>query len=254
MRNKPPVTQQEYRLDPTTTLVSTTDLQSRITYCNPAFVQVSGYAAAALVGQTHNLVRHPDMPAEAFRDLWATLKAGAPWTALVKNRRQDGDHYGVRANVTPVLEAGQVTGYMSVRTVSSRDEVAQADALHAAMRAEAAAGALVYALQQGELRVAGPRGQLARALRPGLGGQLLLTALAGSAASAAVSLPLASLGWWAALPASLLIGSGVAVWMRRLALAPIRNAVAVVRRMSAGDLKQTLQADRLDEAGQLARA
>ena len=69
MRNKPPVTQQECRLDPTTTLVSTTDLQSRITYCNPAFAQVSGYAAEALVGQTHNLVRHPDMPGEALRDL-----------------------------------------------------------------------------------------------------------------------------------------------------------------------------------------
>ena len=253
MRNKPPVTQQEYRLDPTTTLVSTTDLQSRITYCNPAFAQVSGYAAEALVGQTHNLVRHPDMPAEAFRDPWATLKAGAPWTALVKNRRQDGDHYWVRANVTPVLEAGRVTGFMSVRTVPSRDEVAQAEALYATMRAEAAAGALVHTLQQGELRVARLRGQLARALRPGLDGQLLLTALAGSVASAAVSLPLASLGWWAALPASLLIGSGVAVWLHRLALAPIRNAVTVVRRMSAGDLKQTLQADRLDAAGQLAR-
>ncbi len=171
----------------------------------------------------------------------------------MKNRRQDGDHYWVRANVTPVLEAGRVTGFMSVRTVPNRDEVAQAEALYATMRAEAAAGALVHTLQQGELRVAGLRGQLARALRPGLDGQLLLTALAGSVASAAVSLPLASLGWWAALPASLRIGSGVAVWLRRLALAPIRNAVAVVRRMSAGDLKQTLQADRLDEAGQLAR-
>ena len=94
-----------------------------------------------MLGQPHNLVRHPDLPAEAFRDLWATLKAGEPWTALVKNRRKNGDPYWVRANVTPVLEAGQVTGYMSVRTVASRDEVAQAEPLYAQMREQAAAGA-----------------------------------------------------------------------------------------------------------------
>ncbi len=253
MRKNLPVTQQEYRLDPATTLVSTTDLQSHITYCNPAFVRVSGYTTEELIGQPHNLVRHPDMPAEAYRDMWATLKAGAPWTALVKNRRKDGDHYWVRANVTPVLEAGRVAAYMSVRTVPGRDEVAQAEALYATMRAEAAAGALVHTLHQGELKAAGLGGLLARAMRPGLGGQLLLAALAGSTASAAASLWLTGLGWWAALSASLLIGGAVAVWMRKLALAPLRQAVTVVRRMSAGDLSQTLQAGRQDEAGQLAR-
>ena len=155
-------------------------------------MQVSDYTAEALVGQPHKLVRHTDRSAEACRDLWATLKSGPPWTALVKNRRKDGDHYRVRANVTPVLEVGRVTGYMSLHTVPSRDQVAQADRLHTAMRAEAAAGTLVHTLQQGELQVAGLRGQLARALRPGLGGQRMLVALAGSAASAVAKPP----AWW----------------------------------------------------------
>ena len=141
MRDNGHVTQQEYLLPADTTLVATTDLRSHITDCNPAFIEASGYSREALLGQPHNLVRHPDLPAEAFRDLWATLKAGEPWTALVKNRRKNGDPYWVRVNLTPVLEAGQVTGYMSVRTVASRDEVAQAEPLYAQMREQAAAGA-----------------------------------------------------------------------------------------------------------------
>ena len=141
MRDNGHVTQQEYLLPADTTLVATTDLRSHITDCNPAFIEASGYSREALLGQPHNLVRHPDLPAEAFRDLWATLKAAEPWTALVKNRRKNGDPYWVRVNLTPVLEAGQVTGYMSVRTVASRDEVAQAEPLYAQMREQAAAGA-----------------------------------------------------------------------------------------------------------------
>jgi len=253
MRHNSPVTQTEFQLPPGTTLVSTTDLQSHITYANPAFIEVSGYGREELLGQPHNLVRHPDMPAEAFRDMWATLKAGEPWTALVKNRRKNGDHYWVRANVTPVLDGGRVNGYMSVRTVPSRAEVAAAEALYARMREEAARGRLVHTLQRGEVLTAGPGAALRRALRPGLGGKLVLTAITATVATQLVTLPLAGLGLAATLPAALLIGAAAAGWQRRLALAPIRQAVAVARRMSAGDLSQTLQADRPDEVGQLAR-
>ncbi|MFP3615549.1 PAS domain-containing protein, partial [Paraburkholderia sp. SIMBA_050] len=80
------------------------------------------------------VVRHPDMPKEAFADMWATLKNGEPWTALVKNRRKNGDHYWVRSNTVPVMRNGQPTGYMSVRTKASRDEIAAADALYRAFR------------------------------------------------------------------------------------------------------------------------
>ena len=134
MRTNLPVTQREYEIADDVTLMSTTDTQSHITYCNGAFVQVSGFEKEELLGQPHNTVRHPDMPAQAFADMWGTLKAGESWTALVKNRRKNGDHYWVRANAAPVLRGGQVTGYMSVRTKPSREEIAGAETLYRAFR------------------------------------------------------------------------------------------------------------------------
>jgi aerotaxis receptor len=134
MRNNQPVTQREYEIPDGATLMSTTDTQSHITYANAAFIAVSGYSREDIHGQPHNLVRHPDMPVEAFADMWATLKGGEPWTALVKNRRANGDHYWVRANATPVVRNGQATGYMSVRTKPTRDEVAAAESLYRQFR------------------------------------------------------------------------------------------------------------------------
>ena len=97
MRLNLPVTQREYQYPDNETLVSTTDLSSKITYCNPSFINVSGYSVDELIGQPHNLIRHPDMPQEAYRDMWETIQSGHPWSALVKNRRKDGDHYWVVA-------------------------------------------------------------------------------------------------------------------------------------------------------------
>jgi aerotaxis receptor len=134
MRNNLPVTQREFDFPDDATLMSTTDPQSHITYANDAFVAVSGYSRAEIEGEAHNLVRHPDMPPEAFADMWATLKGGEPWTALVKNRRKNGDHYWVRANATPVVRGGRHVGYMSVRTKPGRDEVAAAESLYARFR------------------------------------------------------------------------------------------------------------------------
>ncbi len=253
MRNNGPVTQREYALPPGTTLVSTTDLQSHITYVNPAFVEVSGFDRNELIGQPHNLVRHPDMPAEAYRDMWDTLKAGQPWTALVKNRRKNGDHYWVRANVTPVIEGGRVSGYMSVRTAAHRDEVAAAEALYRRMRDEAAAGRLVHTLHQGDLHITGLGAAMARLLRPGIGLRLSATALLGALAVGVLAAYLAPWGLWPAAAGSLLVGAGVAMRLRQMALAPLRAAVAAARRMSAGDLSGVLQADRQDEVGQLNR-
>ena len=130
MRTNLPVTQQEFVIPDGVTIVSTTDLQGRISYCNPAFIAVSGYSREELLGQPHNLVRHPDMPSEAFRDLWATLQQGSPWSALVKNRRKNGDHYWVMANATPVVQNGQTVGYMSVRTKPSRQQIEQAEPVY----------------------------------------------------------------------------------------------------------------------------
>ena len=96
-------------------LVSTTDLRGVLTYVNPAFCRVSGFEAHELVGKNHNIVRHPDMPSAAFKDLWQHLKSGNPWQGLVKNRCKDGRYYWVDAYVTPIVEKGEIVGYQSVR-------------------------------------------------------------------------------------------------------------------------------------------
>ncbi|HKR42550.1 MAG TPA: PAS domain-containing protein, partial [Paraburkholderia sp.] len=134
MRNNQPVTQQEFDYPASQMLVSATDLKGRIQYCNPAFVAVSGFTKEELIGKAHNIIRHPDMPAEAFADLWETVRDGRPWTAIVKNRRKTGDHYWVRANVTPVSEQGTVVGYLSVRVKPTREEIRTAEAFYAQMR------------------------------------------------------------------------------------------------------------------------
>jgi aerotaxis receptor len=104
-------------------------LQGNINYANPYFIEVSGFTEEELIGAPQNIVRHPDMPVEAFADLWSTIKSGMPWTGLVKNRCKNGDFYWVLANVTPVIENGKPVGYLSVRTKPSREQVRAADAL-----------------------------------------------------------------------------------------------------------------------------
>jgi aerotaxis receptor len=131
MRINQPVTQREYPVRDDCTIISHTDEKGRITYFNKDFLEYSGFSSEELMRQPHNIIRHPDMPPEAFRDLWATLKAGRPWQGIVKNRRKDGDHYWVKATATPKPGGG----YMSVRIKPSREEVAEAEALYARMRA-----------------------------------------------------------------------------------------------------------------------
>ncbi|MBP7485306.1 MAG: PAS domain-containing protein, partial [Aquabacterium sp.] len=113
MRTNLPVTNIEYPLRDGTCIVSRTDLKGRITYVNQDFLEYSGFAEDELIGKAHNIVRHPDMPEEAFQDLWDTLSAGRPWTGLVKNRRKNGDYYWVVANATPLLDGEQIVGYLS---------------------------------------------------------------------------------------------------------------------------------------------
>jgi aerotaxis receptor len=125
-----PVTQREKPFPPGCYLVSKTDLKGIITYANEAFVQLSGFTRDELMGKNHSLVRHPDMPPQAFEDLWRTVKAGLPWTGIVKNRSKDGDHYWVEAFVVPVREGDRVVGYMSVRSQPSRESVRAAETLY----------------------------------------------------------------------------------------------------------------------------
>ncbi|MBN9694325.1 MAG: methyl-accepting chemotaxis protein [Zoogloea sp.] len=138
MKLNQPVTQREVSFPSGRYLVSKTDTRGVITYANEAFVDISGFSRAELIGQHHNLVRHPDMPPEAFADLWGTLKSGLPWHGLVKNRCKNGDFYWVKAAVVPIRKDGQVVGYMSVRTEPSREQVRQAEMLYGQIREQRA--------------------------------------------------------------------------------------------------------------------
>ncbi|MBK6659915.1 MAG: methyl-accepting chemotaxis protein [Proteobacteria bacterium] len=124
----------ERAFPPRTTLVSRTDLKGVITYANQAFIDLSGYSRAELLGAKHSVVRHPDMPAAAFEDLWRTIGANKPWRGMVKNRCKNGDHYWVEAFVTPYHEHGRLVGYQSIRTAPSRAQVDAAEAFYREVR------------------------------------------------------------------------------------------------------------------------
>lgn len=111
-------------------LVSKTDLKGITTYANDTFVELSGYGREELIGKNHNMVRHPDMPPQAFEDLWRTIKNGRPWRGTVKNRSKNGDHYWVDAFVVPVRKNDETVGYMSVRSEPSRAQIQKAEALY----------------------------------------------------------------------------------------------------------------------------
>ena len=135
MRKNLPVTNAETQLPEDQFIYSRTDLKGQITETNDAFCQISGFSREEMLGQPHNMVRHPDMPPAAFDDLWRDLKAGLPWRGIVKNRRKDGGFYWVVANVSPVRENGQVVGYQSVRSRPSREEIAGAEKAYARINA-----------------------------------------------------------------------------------------------------------------------
>ncbi len=140
MRNNQPVNTNEVVLRDDTLIVSKTNLKGQITYINKDFLEISGFSEAELINEPHNLVRHPDMPPEAFEDLWRDLKDGRPWTGLVKNRCKNGDFYWVFATATPIRENGQITGYMSVRRKATAQQIQVADDAYRMFREKRAGG------------------------------------------------------------------------------------------------------------------
>ena len=257
MRTNLPVTHNEFVIPDGVTLVSTTDLQSHITYCNPAFIAVSGYEKDELIGQPHNIVRHPDMPQEAFRDMWETLKGGQPWSALVKNRRKNGDHYWVVANATPIMENGQAVGYMSVRTKPTREQVQAAENLYARMRAERDAGHQVLALHKGQLVRNGLAGRVRSALRLTLGRRIALMALGLSGAGLVVgelAAPHGAAVHAGAAAVLLAIAATGALVLRRQLINPLTDAIRFANTMAAGDLSARFQGQTSGEFGELAKA
>jgi aerotaxis receptor len=233
MRVNLPVVEAEYVITAGESLVSSTDLQGRILHCNQAFIDASGFTREELLGQPHNLVRHPDMPPAAFEDLWRTIAAGSPWTGLVKNRRKDGRCYWVRANVTPLVEQGKPVGYLSVRTAPSRAEVEAATRLYAQMRDANSPAARRISLDAGHVvdkRFAARLGRAIRrntSLQVGLGAALLAAAgwVGHAVGSPAVGI---------AIPAVSVV---LAMWAgRRHREAPLQALLPSVNAMAAGDL------------------
>ncbi|MBS61488.1 PAS domain-containing methyl-accepting chemotaxis protein [Salinisphaera sp.] len=134
MRQNLPVTSNEYIIGEQEYLISQTDLDSHIVFANPAFIEASGFTWNELVGEPHNLIRHPDMPPEAFANFWETIRAGKTWTGIVKNRRKNGDHYWVHATVMPIIQQGRSMGYASVRRGATEEEKRQAERVYGRLR------------------------------------------------------------------------------------------------------------------------
>ena len=256
MRTNLPVTANEKLIREGESIVSKTDLQGNITYVNPYFVEVSGFDESELLGAPQNIIRHPDMPVEAFADMWRTLKRGVPWTGMVKNRCKNGDFYWILANVTPVRENGKAVGYMSVRTRASRKAIDGAEQAYRMVREKRAHG---MAIQNGAMVRVGV-GSLARhwrdlSLSKRIGGAvtillLAIMALGVTAVNAGAALvPVAGAGVLAAAVALYLWAS-----LHASIIAPLRQAIDVARAIAAGDLSSRFEANRNDDVGQLLRA
>ena len=252
MRNNQPVSQREYLLQESQTLVSVTDLQGRITYCNPAFIEVSGFTREELLGQAHNIVRHPDMPEEAFRDMWHTIQNKMPWTGLVKNRRKNGDYYWVKANATPMVDGETITGFLSVRTAPTAQEVASADSLYTQMRNDARVGTLRVVLKRGAVVTQGWTGKLQRLLKPGMvakivGLQLVAAVLPGITILADMPLPVIAIAYAVAI-------AGAAWFIWQLIMVPLKSLVTDANHLASGDLSHRVTTGDAGLVGQVQQA
>src|SRR5690606_17250842 len=130
MRDNGPLTGREVYLSNQDEIVSSSNLRGDSEFCNATFCRISGYNHEELVGQPHNILRHPQMPAAAFGMLWAALRAGKPWMGMVKNRCKNGDHYWVDAYITPLRQNGQIYGYESVRAKAEPHLIKRAEAVY----------------------------------------------------------------------------------------------------------------------------
>ena len=228
-----PVSGRALELPESINILSTTDLKGIITSVNPEFVKISGFSEAELLGESHNIVRHPDMPPAAFASLWSALESGRSWMGMVQNRCKNGDHYWVSAYVTPIVEDGEVVEYQSVRIRPEAAWVASAEQVYAALRAGRTPKPLRW--------------------RPGLFARLL--GLCGLAVGAALGLAILALG---ADPFIALAGgaAGLGVFAAGLwhMLAPLRQLLDEARKVAVNPVGQWVYCGRSDEFGEIAFA
>nr|WP_166218802.1 PAS domain-containing methyl-accepting chemotaxis protein [Pseudomonas atagonensis] len=211
-------------------ILSTTDLTSAITYANDDFIKISGYSRDELLGTPHNLLRHPDMPTQAFAHMWRTLKSGRSWMGLVKNRCKNGDHYWVSAYVTPVTQNGAAVEYQSVRTRPDARQVAAAERAYAQLRGE----------------------RKARWQRPNFSLRAKITALASGLLAGVLGLE----AWLRPESAwidgvTFVIGSGTCALGVRWILRPLERLTERARHVADNPLSQGIYTGRRDEIGQI---
>lgn len=205
------------------------------------------------MGQPHNLVRHPDMPSEAFRDMWETMASGNPWSGLVKNRRKDGDHYWVMANATAIKREGQAVGYLSVRVAPDRQQVAEIEPVYARMREQAETGRATIGLHRGQLVNRSLSGKVFGGLKnlwanTGWGG-VALAVVIGLTAELATVVPEAVF-----LTVALVLGLGGQWLIRRHADRLMKPVLEDALTIAAGDLTTEVRTGASGVAGELQRA
>ncbi len=243
MKKNLPVTNQEVHLKENETIISTTDLKGIITWVNQPFMTISGFSEAELIGKNHNVIRHPDMPAAAFADLWATVKQGQSWRGMVKNRCKNGDHYWVEAFVSPVVSNGKTVGYQSVRSKPLPGQVSAAEKIYKNLNSN-------------------PQEKISKTKR--LVDKSFFTRMVVIFLIAGI-LPLSGDVLWAVglIPSWLMTVMAVAsplvliaglVYFHRFMIQPVRQLISHAENMSSGDLKSKIIVQIGDEVGQLQTA
>ena len=245
MKKNLPVTQLERPFPKGKYIVSKTDLKGITTYGNDTFFEISGFSPEELIGKNHNIVRHPDMPVQAFKDLWDTIEDGRPWRGVVKNRCKNGDFYWVHALVVPVRKDSQTIGYMSVRTEPTREQIAAVEPLYRSLNHSGAALPGPARWKRVSLRTKLLGLALAMIALQCLVGLGALAGKAGILAPGLVDLLLPVFG-------VLGIGAGVVLlFLQHKVLTIINRIVARLDNISQGDLADTIPIHRLDELGKL---
>lgn len=244
MRNNQPITNREKMIPPGATLVSKTDPKGLIVYASKDFSDVSEYENNAMVGEPHNMVRHPEMPQAAFADLWERIKAGRPWRGLVKNRAKSGDHYWVEAQVSPQFKNGQLTGFMSVRRPPTRQQVEEADRLYAKLNT------------QGKNAKVDTRSAIRRFFNSIPIAVRLGVLVVGSLSTGIVPLVLFLLNF----PVVYIVGAGLTIgaiklpillWTRHVVLKQVTLANALLKEMGEGDFTKSIDIRDNSETGRV---
>ena len=191
------------------------------------------------------MVRHPDMPKAAFADMWYTLQQGEPWSGIVKNRRKNGDHYWVRANAVPMVRRGQVTGYMSIRTRATAEEIAAVEPLYRALND----GRCKKRIHKGLVVGKGWLGKLpAMPLRWRVR-SVMAVLFAGLAATLAAT----SAGWLPLAAAAVVMLMGTLLFEQQI-VRPIENVARQALKVATGERNSVQHLNRSDELGLTLRA